>query len=489
MKSINIISLAQAYTSLDSVEYNAYIKHYGIDINNNEVEDLKSFILNMYRALPFVNIFDVFFVGYKIQHISKEFDLLRFGDNYILNVELKNSSTEAKIKTQLIRNKYYLSHINKVVHNFSFVANTNTLYKLDSKNNLEIVNFDLLTQLLTNQKLLKIDNPDELFNPSDYLVSPFNSTEKFINNQYFLTGQQETIKDKILKVINKGVSDFISINGGPGTGKTLLIYDIVKWIKDQKRTLIVHCGNLNEGHIKLKRLGWNVIPIKSFRNYDLNSLDLIVIDEAQRMYAAQFDKLIVDAAASNAICIFSYDKQQTLSSAETGADIEGKINAVAGISKFKLSDKIRTNKEISSFIKLLFNNQRSDIAFSDCGNVDFNYFTDLTTVKNYIQLISNDGWEVLRLTPSLHSPEHHESYSDVYSKNSHAVIGQEFDNVAVVMDQYFSYDKSGSLIYQSRTYYDSVKMLFQNITRTRKRLKLIIIGNKQVLSRCLSILD
>lgn len=489
MKSINIISLAQAYTSLDPAEYNDYIKHYGIDINNNEVEDLKSLISNMYRILPFVNIFDVFFVGYKIQHISKEFDLLRFGDNYILNVELKNSSTEAKIKTQLIRNKYYLSHINKVVHNFSFVANTNALYKLDSKNDLEIVDFDLLTQLLTNQNLLKVDNPDELFNPSDYLVSPFNSTEKFINNQYFLTGQQETIKDKTLKIINKGVSDFISINGGPGTGKTLLIYDIVKWVKDQKRTLIVHCGNLNEGHNKLRRLGWNVIPIKSFRNYDLNSLDLIVIDEAQRMYAAQFDKLIVDAAASNAVCIFSYDKQQTLSSAETRADIEGKINAVAGISKFKLSDKIRTNKEISSFIKLLFNNQRSDVIFSNCGNVDFNYFTDLTTVKNYIQLISNDGWEVLRLTPSLHSPEHHESYSDVYSKNSHAVIGQEFDNVAVVMDQYFSYDDSGSLIYQSRTYYDSVKMLFQNITRTRKRLKLIIIGNKQVLSRCLSILD
>ncbi|MQB14724.1 ATP-binding protein [Pseudomonas lactis] len=489
MKSINIISLAQAYTSLDPVEYNAYIKHYGIDINNNEVEDLKSFISNMYKTLPFVNIFDAFFVSYKIQHISKEFDLLRFGDNYILNVELKNSSTEAKIKTQLIRNKYYLSHINKVVHNFSFVANTNILYKLDSKNDLETVDFDLLTQLLTNQNLLKIDNPDELFNPSDYLVSPFNSTEKFINNQYFLTGQQETIKDKILKIINKGVSDFISINGGPGTGKTLLIYDIVKWTKDQKRTLIVHCGNLNEGHIKLRRLSWNVIPIKSFRNYDLNSLDFIVIDEAQRMYAAQFDKLIVDATASNAICIFSHDKQQTLSSTETRADIEGKINAVAGISKFKLSDKIRTNKEISSFIKLLFNNQRSDVAFSNCGNVNFNYFTDLTTVKNYIQLISNDGWEVLRLTPSLHSPEHHESYSDVYSKNSHAVIGQEFDNVAVVMDQYFSYDDSGSLTYQSRTYYDSVKMLFQNITRTRKRLKLIIIGNKQVLNRCLSILD
>lgn len=60
MKSINIISLMQAYTSLDPAEYDAYIKHYGIDISNNEVEDLGAFVSNMYLILPFVNIFDVF---------------------------------------------------------------------------------------------------------------------------------------------------------------------------------------------------------------------------------------------------------------------------------------------------------------------------------------------------------------------------------------------------------------------------------------------
>jgi hypothetical protein len=489
MKSVNIISLVQAYRSLSPTEYTAYIKYYGVDINNNEVEDLQILAANMYEILPFVNIFDVFYVGYKIQHISKEFDLLRFGSNYILNVELKNRSTTDKVKKQLIRNKYYLSHINKVVHNFSFVVQTNTLYKLDSNNELETVDFSLLTQLLTNQNLLKIDNPDVLFNPSDYLVSPFNSTDKFVNNQYFLTGQQELIKDNVFKIINKNIAAFVSITGGPGTGKTLLIYDIVKWIKVQKRTLIVHCGNLNEGHISLIQLGWNIIPIKNFRNYDLNNYDLVVIDETQRIYATQFDQLIVDATTSNTVCILSYDKQQTLSSKEARANIEGKINAVSGISSFKLSDKIRTNKEIATFIKLLFNNQRSDVALSNCGNVDFDYFTDIATVKNYIQLVSNDGWEVLNLTSSLHTTEHHQSYSDIYGKNSHTVIGQEFDNVAVVIDEYISYDSSGSLIYQSRTYYDSVKMLFQNITRTRKRLKLIIINNKQVLNRCLSILE
>ncbi|MFU1555127.1 DNA/RNA helicase domain-containing protein [Aeromonas sp. A04] len=489
MKSINIISLVQAFDSLQSDEYHAYKKHYDLDIKPNEVEDLRHFVINMYHVLPYVNIFNDFYVGYKIQHISKEFDLLRFGDNYILNVELKNSSTEVKVKKQLLRNKYYLSHINKVVHSFTYITQTNTLYKLGTNNDLEVVDFSFLTQLLTNQNLMKIDNPDVLFNPSDYLVSPFNSTEKFVNNQYFLTGQQEDIRDQAFNIINTHQPTFISITGGPGTGKTLLTYDIIKCVRDHKRTLIVHCGNLNEGHHRLNQLGWHVIPVKNLKHHNLNNLDLIVIDETQRIYEHQFDKLVSDAKAANTSCIFSYDKQQTLSSKESRLDIEGKINSIGSVSKFKLSDKIRTNKEIAGFIKLLFNSQRNDVVFSNCGNVDFDYFTDLNSVKNYIQLIGNDGWEVLNLTPSLHVTEHHESYSDSLNKCSHAVIGQEFDNVAVVIDEYFSYDNSGSLIYLSRTYYDSVKMLFQNITRTRKRLKLIIIGNKHVLNRCLSVLN
>ncbi|TOR05900.1 hypothetical protein CGG82_24625, partial [Vibrio parahaemolyticus] len=69
----------------------------------------------------------------------------------IINVELKNNSDEDKIKKQLKRNKYYLSHINRVVHNFTYVVQTNQLYKLDGSEELELVNFNLLTQLLTNQ--------------------------------------------------------------------------------------------------------------------------------------------------------------------------------------------------------------------------------------------------------------------------------------------------------------------------------------------------
>lgn len=488
MKSINLLSLSQAHESLDPDEYKSFKEHYEIDIDDDEINDVKTLINEILPILSFVNTFNDFYVGYKIQHISKEFDLLRFGSNFILNIEVKSENTEKKIKKQLTRNRYYLHHINKVIHNYCFVATSKTLYQLGESGDIEIVALESLVQLLTSQNLIKLDSPDTLFNPSDYLVSPFNSTAKFLAGQYFLTGQQETIKNQITKNIKGSSSSVVSLTGGAGTGKTLLTYDIVKSRMETMKTIVVHCGQLNDGHQRLINSGWNVVSIKDFRNYDLTNVDLVVVDETQRIHSNQFDNLVEEVKSKNTHCIFSYDKQQTLSRFETYTNIEGKINAISGAYKYSLSDKIRTNKEIANFIKVLFDNKRNNITVSNCGNIDFDYFTDLSNVKNYISLISGEGWEVLRLTPSQYQNEHHESYSQISSQNSHRVIGQEFDNVAVVIDEYFSYGADGKLIYTARTYYDSVKMLFQNITRTRKKLKLIIIGNRQILNRCLSVM-
>lgn len=489
MKSISILSLVQAHSTLKRTEYINFLNHYGIDTSDDEVSDLTALSSNIYEVIKYAQVFKGFYVGYKIQHISKEFDLLRFGENYIINIELKRISTADKIKTQLIRNKYYLSHISKVTHNLCFVVETNTLYKLNIKDELEIINFNELVQLLTGQKLKEPEDPDTLFNPSDYLVSPFNSTRKFLNKSYFLTGQQENIKASIIKDITSKHQIFMTINGGPGTGKTLLTYDIVKNLKNKINTLIVHCGLLNNGHDTLISKGWNIIPIKSLKFQDLSNIDLVVVDETQRIYKNQLINLIADAQKHNFDCIFSYDVQQTLSKSENAKDIDKTISDLPNIKKHSLSDKIRTNKEISSFIKLLFNNRRNDIKFTDRGNVDFDYFTNIDDVKSYLNHISNEGWEVLKWTPSQYRNEYHESYSGSKSQTAHAVIGQEFDNVAVVIDRFFYYEDSGVLVYKANTYYDSVKMLFQNITRTRKKLKLVIISNDQVLNRCLSIMS
>ncbi len=250
---LDVLSLTQAYSSLEEESYYNFLNHYGIDIKSDEVNDLTSLTNSLHSLTDRINIFNEFYVSYKIPQIGKEFDLLRIGDNLIINIELKRTCTEEIVQKQLVRNKYYLSSIGKPVHNWTFTLDTNQLYFLDSDNAIQLVDFSHLSKSLESQTTSHIEDLDKIFNPSVYLVSPFNSTEKFIRDEYFLTHQQEEIKGHVINASqNASQPCFISITGSAGTGKTLLIYDIIKNIlRAQKKALIVHCGYLNEGQNKL----------------------------------------------------------------------------------------------------------------------------------------------------------------------------------------------------------------------------------------------
>lgn len=490
LKRVNIQSLLQAKDSLKEDGFKGFLKHYGIEIKNAEIEDLRSLAKLMIDIGCGIGALDRFYVGYKIPQIGKEFDLLRFGRECIINIELKNNCPEDKIRKQLLRNKYYLSFIGKKVYAFTFVSESQALHFLRDDEQLEVIKVDHLVALLTNQEISDTEVPDALFNPSDYLVSPFNSTNRFLAGEYFLTHQQEDVKNQIIDSMESPqAANFISIIGSAGTGKTLLTYDIAKHLLDGKRKpLIIHCGQLNGGHIELIKHGWVITSIKYYANQDLANYELVIIDEAQRIKPVQLDTIIEKARLAKCCCIFSHDKLQTLAKWEEASDVSAKIEAIDQITQFKLSEKIRTNKEIAAFIKMLFNNKRY-FPISSNRNIEINYFNTDKDAKDYLDALDETKWEVLRFTPSQYNKEHHEDYSEVSNRTSHQVIGQEFDGVAVTIDKYFSYDGNGDLIYSGGAYYAPRKMLFQNITRARKKLNLVIIGNEELLNRCITILQ
>ena len=110
-----------------------------------------------------------------------------------------------------------------------------------------------------------------------------------------MTKQQETFKSEILKAIeDKTTTSFISIIGSAGTGKTLLTYDIAKELRlDGKKPLIIHCGILNNGQDKLKnKHGWDITSIKYYYTHELSDYDVVIIDEAQRIYPDQLNKIV-----------------------------------------------------------------------------------------------------------------------------------------------------------------------------------------------------
>lgn len=130
LKRVNIQSLLQAKDSLKEDGFKGFLKHYGIGIKDAEIEDLRGLGKALSDIGCSIGAFDRFYVGYKIPQISKEFDLLRFGRNCIINIEVKSNCPEKKIKQQLIRNKYYLSFLGRKVYAFTFISESQALHFL-----------------------------------------------------------------------------------------------------------------------------------------------------------------------------------------------------------------------------------------------------------------------------------------------------------------------------------------------------------------------
>ena len=333
--------------------------------------------------------------------------------------------------------RYYLSFLKKEIANYTYVAEDKKLYTLDASNNLEEVNIRQLIGALVSQNVKKLNNIDDLFNPSNYLVSPFNSTQEFIKRRYFLTNHQEKIKKEVLNQLKLPSPSIISIKGKAGTGKTLLTYDIAKEVLDRRETLIVHCGYLNDGQFSLRDdYGWNIIPVKDLSQQDLSKYHLIVIDEAQRIRPYQLESILKKVKTISNNIIFSYDPQQTLRKGEINNNIGEKIESQLTIKEFELTNKIRTNKEVASFIQCLFNSNKPLEKYT-YKNIELNYFDSYQEAKDFLEQLKSENWKFINYTPSTAYtlPYEQHKLEDEYD-NAHTVIGQEFDNVVAVIDEY-----------------------------------------------------
>lgn len=488
-KSINLLSLVQAKANLSAAAFENFKSHHDLEFKSSEIDDLLSFIKDLTDCGCSITDLDGYVVGYKIPQIGKEFDLLRFGSEHIINIELKKTSDEEKIKKQLIRNKYYLSFAGLKTYHYTYLSESGLLFRLCDSGEIEKIEITELTSLLKEQVISLEQNFDDFFNPASYLVSPFNSTEKFLAGEYFLTLQQEEVSDVIYgHLVVNPESGFISLTGGAGTGKTLLAYHVAKTaLGAGKKVLVIHCGMLNTGHNRLITDCWDIVQIRDYRTRNISNYDLVVIDEAQRLYISQFENIVHEVISNNKLCIFSFDKLQTLHTKEDALDIKSRLSALNPVSSHRLSEKIRSNKEIAEFTNMLFNKNKSG-EIKGSKNILIKYFSTYEDANAYINSLNKGEWKLLKFTPSRYYAEHHKKYFNHDTQTSHSIIGQEFDNVTVVIDEMFYYHSSGQLVYKKSSHYHPRKMLFQNITRARKKLLIIIINNEELLERCMMIL-
>ena len=468
-------------------------------LKKNEVVSLSKLceLLSADMPAPF-RILDGYYVGFSIPQIANEFDLLRFGTDYIVNIELKSKLPEDSkietITTQMRKQHYYLKFLEKPLMIYTYIEEDG-VYRYNHKNNcVELVDICHMIDILAHQTVDFELDPDKLFKPSNYLVSPFNKVERFISGEYFLTTDQAKKKKEILESIDNNESLFFCISAEAGTGKTLLTYDIAKTYQECKKSvLVLHCATLNEGQWELnKSHGWNIKCVSALRTSELDSVienpDLIVVDEAHRIRKHQLDALVQYAEEHKISVLFSYDTKQYLRDNET-RDIHAYLMELypQNTSQVrKLTTKIRTNKKMASFIHNMM-----DIGSSkdnlDYGDITIEYFSSVHDAQNYLNYLDCSGeWKAITFTPSQYSSEPVDSLSCLCEQKAHGVIGQEFDKVVFAMDSNFRYGENNRLAVRTN-YYSLKGMLYQIVTRAVNELKIIVINNPELYQKLMSI--
>lgn len=494
MKSLNLYLLTRNIEDRDISLYEKILsaRDEEIKYRPEEIEMIKILVDNLISNNVSIKKLAGFFYSFAIPQIGKEFDLLKIGTNkVVLNIELKSDMVDLqKVEAQLIKNRYYLNNIANQIYSFTFIKCGACLYLYTYDDRLKACDFETLINALNEIEKFIDEGIEEIFRPKDYLISPLNTPQKFLSDKYYLTLQQEEIKLEVLKRIREKCNKIWGLTGTAGTGKTLLLYDIAKEQCKFGRTCIIHCGMLSDGHKELNNAMrcLDIIDAKSVNEKSISSYEYIFVDESQRIYNNAFETIINMHLQKKAVCVFSYDYAQILSYTEEKRNIPKLLRSRDDFVEKRLTDKIRTNREVASFIRNMINLNDKPKKRIYYKNVDVIYADDYREAEEIIEYYCFEkNYKFIRYTPSRFNYNSIDNLSG--DLNTHHVIGQEFDNVIFSMDNNFIYNAEGRL--QGRVHpnpdYIFYKLWYQGVSRTREKLCILVIENKELFSNILSI--
>ena len=448
----------------------------------HEIESLRFLVNALIESGVQVGELDGFYFGYHIPRIGKEFDLLKFTERSCLNIELKSQAVSARqIEEQLQKNAYYLSHLGKETLLFTVETNTLKCWTLDNG----CLKETSLDEIVCAVHACNTDHEaqiDDLFKASQYLVSPLFTPDRFIRNEYFLTPMQEHIKSSIMQDLSLPCH---CIDGRSGTGKTLLLYDLAAALSRTDHVLLIHYGRLSHEHQMIMDAFDRLTICSSEEELpDLSQYRYILVDEAHRITPALFDQIIHAGGTS----IFSCDPDQVLTAGEIKYDIISRIRAVPSVRIHVLSEHIRINKELHTFILCMKNLRHVGEFAMNFPNVDVNYADTTGEAQNMIEYYRERGYVFINCVRT--DPEGpYAGFAQDF--DPFHVIGQEFDRVVLLMDASFYYDEEGKLqgVPHPNPDYLYPNLFYQSITRVREQLSIVVVNAPELFSQIIRILN
>lgn len=455
MKSISIYTITrnQNIECLQKLERQLSGRTYFLKIREWELDSMKALVRQLEMRLPDVYALR-FFYSFQIPRLGKEFDLLQIKDDQIVNVELKSGivSDEA-VRKQLLQNRYYLSVQGKTIQSYTYISSQNRLVRLSNHDHIVEADWEQLCTVLQRQSKDYEGDIEDLFQAEMYLFSPLTEPERFLNKEYFLTSQQKDIERRILDKIRKVRSGYFWFSGLPGTGKTLLLYDIAMRLSAHQKVCIIHCGEAGKEwkvlHDRLLRIAFFTDSQLEEQSY-LNEYSAILVDEAHLLTEEKLH-VILELSEKHPV-IFSSDDEDMISDEEMDRTMIHEIEHLPDIQSFHLTNRIRTNAELSSFIQNMM------------------HLPEKRAVRYYphIQVVyANDEEEAELLLKGYQ------------------------DQLVFIIDERYYYDEKGYLREQRQKQQKptAVRALFHRLNEAREEFAIIVKGNEAVYEVLLDLLQ
>ena len=560
MKPINIYELTRIrdLTDIQKLERQLSDRREYLKVKKWEFESLCVFMNRLEEKDIHSRSYN-FYYSFVLPKLGKEFDLLRISDDCIINIELKSEAvSESAIKKQLMQNRYYLSMLEKPIYSYTYISNKNRLVRLSNTDKIVDTEWDILVDNLSRQDDIYDGNIEELFKEDKYIISPLTDPDRFLRKDYFLTSQQKDIENKILLHLKDNQYSVQGFSGSPGTGKSLLLYDIAMKLSNKDYVCLLHLGEapleLVKLNSRLKRVDFwcvnvemdtvnyvgenalveNAVPVNDavenavlendavenavvekavpendavenavvgnnaengivnngkgggcIEEIDVDEIDLdkysvICIDEAHRITKDILTRICTKAYSAKIPVIFSYATESVLlgtQKAELGSAL---IESIDSFEKYQLTNRIRVNSEISSFVhSIIAPNQH--IHRDKYPSINIAYANNIQEAMVIINNYNLKGYTYI------YDRRLHNEMSSCQSVDVKSAVCKEFERVIMLIDESFYYNDSNLLVASNDSNETNTKIrcLYHGLSRAKEKVALVILDNMEVFERIL----